>query len=631
MATFRKDTQFGRSKTISKLPVKKLDVSQYYQKSQSQAQTPQATITQGQPQHPVFDFLNNLAKGTVAIPVKAALSLGELPVYAQGKDLAPDNRDYNLPWLGKTRSYTQDILATQDEVINGQKPMSSMVGAIAKPIIDLGSFAVGGGAAGRALTGRQALMQSLKQGGGIAGLMQGADSLQQGRGIGESAWDAAKAIPMGMATAGVMHGVLTGAGKGYSRLKNGAEEIPKTQAPTTAEVSQPKSSFVPKINVLAPGSYVKAIDRNNFGRVLSIDENRGMARVAFKNKKGGNATVDLKIEQLRNKKGGSFSLGQSQSSEAPQVSRTAVQPQLESPQINQQAGTRPNLSQNVSVSDNSYTPSTSHPEINGNMPVSTQVRSALNGQEIKNRGFADSVHDSSAPQGVKDLVDGTYVVKSDAKLRADARKLIQENPQLAEELAMNPQSDVHVQIGNELIGHYGSTGNFQKASEIANGMAKSGTELGRAVHAFANYDKTTPEGALKFAQQKINEYNRNNIGSELKVSDDQIKNIFDKAHSVQEMPQGRDRNIASYQLMEEVNNLIPSTISDKAITVWKAGLLTSLRTTERNIVGNTIHGMAEVAKDIPATRFDKLMALKTGQRTKTFTLDGSWDGAKKGI
>jgi hypothetical protein len=41
-------------------------------------------------------------------------------------------------------------------------------------------------------------------------------------------------------------------------------------------------------------------------------------------------------------------------------------------------------------------------------------------------------------------------------------------------------------------------------------MAESGTEFGRAVQAFSNYDKTTPSGAIRFATQKIKEYNKLN-------------------------------------------------------------------------------------------------------------------------
>jgi hypothetical protein len=174
------------------------------------------------PNHPVLDFINNLAKGTASIPVKAALSLSELPAAAGiGSNYGKyEQSGYNIPWLGNTKSYTTDILNTQNDVISGQKPMSSMVGAIAKPIVDLGSFAVGGGAVKGAAVGKQALIKSLGQGGAIAALTQGADSLSQGNGAGNSLIDAAKAVPVGIATAGILHGGAKLVGKIGSKIKS---------------------------------------------------------------------------------------------------------------------------------------------------------------------------------------------------------------------------------------------------------------------------------------------------------------------------------------------------------------------------------------------------------------------------
>lgn len=266
------------------------------------------------------------------------------------------------------------------------------------------------------------------------------------------------------------------------------------------------------------------------------------------------------------------------------------------------------------------------------LSLAQDTRQALTGQAMKERGFVTSVKEAkNTPQAVKDLISGSYVVKSNEQLKKDALTLIKSDPQTAEQLALNPKNDTHVQIGNELINHYGSQGQFDKAQQVAEGMAKSGTEFGRAVQAFSQYDKTTPQGALRYAQQKINEYNKLNPTKKLQITDAQVKDIFDKAHAIQAMPEGRDRNIAANELLNTVSQLIPSSFADKAITVWKAGLLTSLRTHERNLLSNTVHGVAETAKDLPATLIDKALSLKTGQRTLTPTLNGVVGGAKTGL
>ena len=254
------------------------------------------------------------------------------------------------------------------------------------------------------------------------------------------------------------------------------------------------------------------------------------------------------------------------------------------------------------------------------------------GGEIKERGFITHVKKATiTPDALKDIVSGSYVVKSDAQLKLDASGLIKSSPDMAEKLALNPRNDVDVQIGNELIGHYASMGDVQSAKRISEGMAESGTELGRAIHAYSLYDKNTPQGALKFANSKIKEYNHLHPNTKLKITDKQVKSLFDRAHAIQSMPMGNERNIASNDLIEEINNMIPSSTVDKAITVWKAGLLTSLRTHERNLFGNTVHQVAEMTKDLPASVADMIMAIRTGKRSLTPTLKGVGRGTIKGL
>lgn len=261
------------------------------------------------------------------------------------------------------------------------------------------------------------------------------------------------------------------------------------------------------------------------------------------------------------------------------------------------------------------------------------VRSAIAGRiPIKERGFVTSIKESAnAPEKVKKMIEGSYVVKSTNQLRKDAAALWQAAPEKAFEIASNPTSDVHIQLGNELLNHLAAIGDTKNYRALGESMANAGTEFGRAVQAFANYDKTSPAGVIRWAQSKVNEYNKLNPGARLKITDPQVENFFKTARKIQNMPMGKARNIAANDLMNEVNNLIPSGIGDKGITLWKAFLLTSLRTHERNLIGNTIHHVAEIAKDVPASMVDQALSLRTGQRTLTATVRGVGSGTKKGL
>lgn len=262
--------------------------------------------------------------------------------------------------------------------------------------------------------------------------------------------------------------------------------------------------------------------------------------------------------------------------------------------------------------------------------VIDNIRKGAKASPIKERGFITTLKGAkSIPKEAKAILSGSYVPKTNAETANAARALVGADPIAAEAIALNPRNAVDVEVGNQLIPHYAAVGNHAKVAEIGNAMAVGGTELGQTIQAFANYDKTTPQGAIRFAQSQINKHNA--LGKNVvKISDAQVKSIYDAAAAIQALPMGRERNIAASQLIDEVNNLIPSSVADKAITIWKAGLLTSMRTTERNLVGNTIMAGAERAKDLPATAADMIMSRATGKRTLTSTQSGTLKGAKTG-
>lgn len=74
-----------------------------------------------------------------------------------------------------------------------------------------------------------------------------------------------------------------------------------------------------------------------------------------------------------------------------------------------------------------------------------------------------------------------------------------------------------------------------------------------------------------------------------------------------------------------------SDLYDRAISIWKAGLLTGIKTHGLNLLANTTHSMTETAKDIPAAFVDSVASLFTKERTLAFTARGIPGGAKEGF
>lgn len=89
------------------------------------------------------------------------------------------------------------------------------------------------------------------------------------------------------------------------------------------------------------------------------------------------------------------------------------------------------------------------------------------------------------------------------------------------------------------------------------------------------------------------------------------------------------------KLAKFVAELVPPQATEKATTLWKAGLLTGMPTHIANVLGNmTMQGL-EIAKHPIATAVDAAVARRTGIRTRRFNLHdvvvGSKEGAKKGF
>lgn len=248
--------------------------------------------------------------------------------------------------------------------------------------------------------------------------------------------------------------------------------------------------------------------------------------------------------------------------------------------------------------------------------------------KAKDRGFVSSVSESgNVSEPVKIKTKGSYIPKANTKLMGEAKALLEDGASIDFKNTKDLDKKVAATIQEALA--QDKAGNHEAAANLYNNLARHGTELGRSVQAFNMLDKMSPEAITKTAARSIQKYNETAIRKIPELSGEQQKMISSRVDEIMNMADGREKNIKINELKNVIDNFIPSSVADKAITIWKAGLLTSLRTHERNIIGNTIMGSSEVAKDIPASMADRLMSLKTGKRTLTFTTKGSGEAFSK--
>ena len=256
------------------------------------------------------------------------------------------------------------------------------------------------------------------------------------------------------------------------------------------------------------------------------------------------------------------------------------------------------------------------------------------------RGFITSVKEA-LPKAEK--VGGQYVPRLTDDLAIKAKNLIASDIATAEKIALTRADDSAVAIASELIKKYGEDAAkaidaghagalYDKAAEIANTLAPKLTEQGRAIQAASILGRLTPEGQLRFAAREIQKFNEANPLKKIpELTGEQSKQILGEMKVIREMTDGTEKAIRFQKLQDYIKDLVPTPLIKKVIAVWKAGLLTGIKTSGLNLFSNLSHFATETIKDIPASIVDSVASLFTGQRTKTFNLGGTFQGMKEGF
>lgn len=257
------------------------------------------------------------------------------------------------------------------------------------------------------------------------------------------------------------------------------------------------------------------------------------------------------------------------------------------------------------------------------IPKPSVAESILGGKKASNIetpfGFNQSAKGSEfvSPQAKAKLEGGGPVRLNEELQDTVAAKLSKMDDIKAHDFALKTKSDEGTTAAIQLAQKYRKQGNFDLEASLINEKAARLREAGREVQAAALVDKLSPEGVVSSAAQTIQRYNATAKKPIAELTGDMAKKFSEQAQTIEKMTDGREKQLALWTMKQDLLNLVPSTLVDKAVTVWKAGLLTSLRTHERNLLGNTIMSAAEVAKDLPAAIADKAMSLATGKRTLT--------------
>lgn len=83
-----------------------------------------------------------------------------------------------------------------------------------------------------------------------------------------------------------------------------------------------------------------------------------------------------------------------------------------------------------------------------------------------------------------------------------------------------------------------------------------------------------------------------------------------------DMQQNRDGDLALSRAYEAFGNIDPATFGEKLRTWSYVSMLLSIPSAERNVIGNAAQNAMNAVSDGLAVELDKLVSLKTGERTR---------------
>lgn len=245
----------------------------------------------------------------------------------------------------------------------------------------------------------------------------------------------------------------------------------------------------------------------------------------------------------------------------------------------------------------------------------------LKGNE-KERGFNENVRRSpNTPAGTKEELakkDG-YVPQKNDVLVEEANHRVAHDINEAHNFIEKDTSNRAVATGVALIHHYQGQGNYRVAADVADTLAKKLTEAGRTVQAASLYNRLSPAGIVQYANRKVSE-----VGKDL--SGDAKEKLQKMAQDIEKMEPGDAKARATHDMLEFIGKQRGSSLGDKVISVWKAGLLTAPTTTAGNILGNTGSRLLSRSTDPVAVVYDKIFSAigKTGKALGVINKDSTF-------
>lgn len=161
-------------------------------------------------------------------------------------------------------------------------------------------------------------------------------------------------------------------------------------------------------------------------------------------------------------------------------------------------------------------------------------------------------------------------------------------------------------------------GRTEEALALTEQISQKASKAGQSVQALSLWSKTTPEGAVRYAQKIISDYNKTAKNKIPLLNEQQANEIMELAKNTQLSEIGtRENSIANQLLLKYFKELVPASAGSKLRTLQNISLLLNPKTFLRNISGNSIFAAMDTGISKPiAAGIDTIASKFTGNRTR---------------
>lgn len=191
------------------------------------------------------------------------------------------------------------------------------------------------------------------------------------------------------------------------------------------------------------------------------------------------------------------------------------------------------------------------------------------------------------------------------------------------------------QLFNELQ----KQGRFDEATELLELTTKQGSKLGQAVQAFSLWSKTTPDGAMLYAQKLLDKYNKG-VSKKLQkqLSEKEMREIGEAFQKLNESGlTGRELEVETAKAMKKVFKVVPKTFAQKLDGHRYISMLLSPQSRIKDFILTAKNASDTAIDESLAGGIDYLRTLRSKDKTRyisanPFAETKAWlQGAKKGL